>query len=91
MRKTTLVYILSLFLSCTLYGQQDTTKADTIALSNAHAQMLPELVKQQAELQKAIQDIQDKIFIMLTGYVDPEKLKGGKVSFGPDQKSIIVK
>ena len=78
-------------LSAICYGQQDTTKADTITLSQAHQTLLPQLIKQQAELQQAMQDIQDKIMILLTAYVDPKKIQDGKIQLGTDQKSIIVR
>ena len=68
-----------------------TSIADTIALSTAHQQLLPELLKQQAEIQKAQQDIQDKIMILLTAYVEPKKIQDGKIQLGTDQKSIIVR
>lgn len=65
------------------------SKADTITISPAHQTLLPQLMKQQAELQQAMQDIQDKIMILLTAYVDPKKISEGKVSFGQDSKIIV--
>lgn len=89
MRLSIIAILISL--SAIAYGQQDTTKSDTIALSAAHAQLLPRLVREQAELEKALASVKYNIFILLTGYVDEEIVNAGKVSATADQRKIIVR
>jgi len=85
--------IIAILLSfSTILQAQTDTIPDTITLSAQHQRILPELIRQQNELQKAINDVNEKLMILLTAYIDdPRKLQNGAVQFSQDMKKIIVK
>jgi len=74
-----------------LMGQQ----ADTITITEAHQKLLPELVQKIEAAQKQLQELNEKVMILILGYVSDEKgltaLKEGRVLFSDDRKKIIVK
>lgn len=81
-------------------GSTITNIPDTITLSVTHQTLLPQLIGQQAwlnslkqpgALDAALADIAEKINILLTAYIEQERIQPGKIQLGPDGKSIIVK
>jgi hypothetical protein len=66
-------------------------EADTITLTSGHAEILPKLLQQQAELQAMQAQINEKIMLVLTAYIEPKEIQKKSIQLSEDSKKIIVK
>jgi len=84
-------YLIFLLFPLSVFSQQ----ADTISITEAHQKLLPELVQKIEAAQKQLNELNEKVMILILGYVSDEKgltaLKEGRVLFSDDRKKIIVK